>query len=72
MANPLAQLSPALELLGNSLNILPATGSAVEDLQHPDVDEKEDALINRDVGEASQRATGDFGMAALPTTGRCS
>ena len=53
MANPLAQLSPALELLGNNLNILPATGSAVEYLQHPDVDEIEDALINRDVGEVT-------------------
>jgi len=53
VANPLAQLSPALELLGKNLNILPATGSAVEDLQHPDADEIEAALMNRDVGEVS-------------------
>lgn len=53
MANPLAYLSPALDLLGNNLNILPATGCAVEDLQHPDADEIEDTLINRDVGEVT-------------------
>ena len=33
------------------LKILPATGGAVEDLQHPDQDEIEDALINRDAAE---------------------
>jgi len=51
--NPIACLAPALDLLGNRLNILPATGGAVEDLQHPDVDEIEDALINREVGEVT-------------------
>jgi hypothetical protein len=45
--NPLQFLKPALDLLGNTLNILRATGSAVEELQHPDQDEIEDILINR-------------------------
>jgi hypothetical protein len=53
MSNPVACLTPALDLLGNNLNILPATGSAVEDLQHPDADEIEDVLINREVGEVT-------------------
>lgn len=53
MPNPIACLTPALDLLGNNLNILPATGSAVEDLQHPDADEIEDILINREVGEVT-------------------
>lgn len=53
MSNPIACLAPALDLLGNSLNILPATGGAVEDLQRPDIDEVEDALINRDAGEVT-------------------
>jgi len=53
MPNPVPCLTPALDLLGNNLNILPATGSAVEDLQHPDADEMEDILINREVGEVT-------------------
>ncbi len=53
MANPIAFLTPALKLLGNNLNILPATGGAVEDLQRPDIDELEDILINREVDEVT-------------------
>lgn len=56
MANPLSFLTPAIDLLGNSVRILPATGGAVEDLQHPDVDEIEDALLNRDTGEITDFA----------------
>ena len=48
MANPLSSITPILDVLGKELKILPATGGAVEDLQHPDQDEIEDALINKD------------------------
>jgi len=51
MPRPSSPVSPALELLFNELQILPATGGAVQDLELPDVDELEDMLINRDVGE---------------------
>jgi hypothetical protein len=56
MANPIQFLGPALELLSSSVTILPATGGAVEDLQHPDADEIEEALINRAVGEVTSFA----------------
>lgn len=56
MPNPLECLVPAVQLLGNNLNILPATGGAVEDLQHPDVGEIEDALINPDTGKITDFA----------------
>jgi len=45
--NPLSIITPALVLLGKNINILPATGGAVEDLQHPDQDEIDDVLIHR-------------------------
>lgn len=48
-ANPLSIIIPALEVLGRNLNILPATGTAVEDLQHPDKDEIDDALVHHDM-----------------------
>jgi hypothetical protein len=51
MARPVSPVSPALELLFKELEILPATGGAVQDLELPDVDELEDMLVNRDVGE---------------------
>lgn len=56
MPNPLECLHPAVQLLGHNLNILPATGGAVEDLQHPDVDEIEDALINHETGKITDFA----------------
>jgi len=49
MPNPLSIVTPALELLSKNVNILPATGRAVEDLQHPDQDEVDDILIHRDM-----------------------
>lgn len=49
MPNPLSLITPALELLGNNVNILPATGKAVEDLQHPDQDEIDDVLVHREM-----------------------
>ncbi|MGB9715372.1 MAG: hypothetical protein ACPL1G_03025 [Thermodesulfovibrionales bacterium] len=49
MPNPLATIIPILDLLGRELKILPATGGAVEDLQHPDQEEIEDIIINREM-----------------------
>jgi hypothetical protein len=48
MPNPLGPISPILELIGANIKILPATGGAVEELLHPDQDEIEDIVINRD------------------------
>jgi len=53
MPNPLSCITPAIDLLGKNLNILPAVGNAVEDLQHPDQDEIEDILINREVEQVT-------------------
>lgn len=39
MPNSVSIITPALEVLGKSINVLPATERAVEDLQHPDQDE---------------------------------
>lgn len=47
MPNPLGGIIPVLEALGNELDILPATGGAVEELQHPDQEEVEDILIGK-------------------------
>lgn len=49
MPNPLNCIVPLLNILGDNLKILPATGGAVEDLQHPDQEEIEDAIINREI-----------------------
>lgn len=49
MPNPLSSIMPLLDLLGKEIKILPATGGAVEDLQHPDQEEIEDIIINKDV-----------------------
>lgn len=45
MPNPLGCIAPALNLLGQELKILPATGQAMEDLQRPDQEEIDDALL---------------------------
>lgn len=44
-------IAPVLDLLSQQIEVLPATGGAVEELQHPDEDELEDILINRDSKE---------------------
>lgn len=49
MPNPPLAITPALELLSSNMKILPATGGAVEDLQHPDRDEIDDILVHRDM-----------------------
>lgn len=48
MANPLSGLKPALEVLAENLEILPATGQAVADLMRPDQEEIEDEILNND------------------------
>lgn len=49
MPNPLGSITPFLEVLSKEIKILPAIGGAVEELQHPDQEEIEDIVINRDV-----------------------
>jgi hypothetical protein len=56
MPLPITVITPALELLSDKLDILPASGGAVEDLQRPDEDELEDMLINRDSREITEFA----------------
>jgi len=51
---PLSCLAPVLTLLGDNLDVLPATGGAVEDMLRPDQDEIEDMLINRDSSEVTE------------------
>jgi len=53
MPNPLSLIIPVLDLLGKEVKILPATGGAVEELQHPDQEEIEDIVINRDIDNVS-------------------
>jgi len=53
MPHPLSSIKPLLDLLGKEVKILPATGGAVEELQHPDQEEIEDIVINRDVDTVS-------------------
>ncbi len=57
METPVTQritcISPAIKLLSEKLQVLPAAGGAVEDLQRPDEDELEDMLINRDSKEVT-------------------
>ena len=51
---PLPFLTPVLSLLQDNLDILPAVGGAVEDLLTPDVDEREDMLINAESREVTE------------------
>jgi hypothetical protein len=48
MQSPLNSLSPALAVLSKKIKILPAAGGAMEDLERPDEEEREDMLIQRD------------------------
>lgn len=47
-------LQPAITLLSDSLDILPAVGGAVEDLLLPDMDEIEDMLVNAESREVTE------------------
>jgi len=49
MLNLINSIKPLLEILGKEIKILPATGGAVEELQHPDQDETDDRIINKDI-----------------------
>jgi len=67
---PLTFLQPAITLLNESLDILPAVGGAVEDLLAPDVDELEDMLVNvesREVTEFLEAPTPDVRNLYRPT-----
>ncbi len=69
MANPLSNLKPALEVLARNVDILPATGQAVEELLHPDHEEVEDSILSREdkrlevIGERPNR---DLYVSTLP------
>jgi len=56
MPNPLSPIKPLLDILSREIKVLPATGGAVEELQHPDQDEIEDIVINKDVENVSSFA----------------
>src|SRR5271157_5047115 len=48
-------ITPVLEILNNQLDgVLPAVGGAVEDLEHPDIEETEDMLINAETREVTE------------------
>jgi hypothetical protein len=48
-------IAPFLEILSSQLeSVLPAVGGAVEDLEHPDIEETEDILINADAKEVTE------------------
>jgi len=54
MRNPLSILSPAIEAISSQIDILPATGGAVQELEMPDQDEIEDMLINAETKEITE------------------
>lgn len=56
MQLPINRITPALKVLSEKIKILPASGSAVEDLQHPDEEELEDALTHRETREITEFA----------------
>jgi len=56
MPNPLEPLAPFFRILNEEITILPAVGGAVEELLHPDQDEIEDVLIDKDGKEFSSFA----------------
>lgn len=56
MPNPLNEIMSLFALLGKEVKILPAIGGAVEELQHPDQEEIEDFVINKDVGTVTSFA----------------
>jgi len=56
MPNPLSSIVPLLDLIGKEIKVLPAIGGAVEELQHPDQEEIEDIIINREVDKVTSFA----------------
>jgi hypothetical protein len=61
-----SSFAPALRILAENVNILPATGGAVEDLQRPDADEVEDAETRAADGDV--QAVGETDLAGDPLT----
>lgn len=51
MPLPTNSIGPAINVLAETIDVLPASGGAIEDLQWPDVDELEDMLVNRESRE---------------------
>ncbi|HHT10701.1 MAG TPA: hypothetical protein GX009_10370, partial [Candidatus Atribacteria bacterium] len=49
MSNPLSSLAPYLKLLSKEVKILPAVGGATEELLHPDIEEVEEAIVDRNI-----------------------
>lgn len=49
MSNPLSLIAPYLNLLSKEVKILPAVGGAVEELLHPDIEEVEEAIVDRNI-----------------------
>ncbi|MCX7796848.1 MAG: hypothetical protein N2380_10100, partial [bacterium] len=49
MPNPLNAISPIWDVLNREVKILPAIGRAIEELQHPDQEEIEDKIVNKEV-----------------------
>ncbi|MGQ9554659.1 MAG: hypothetical protein ACUVWR_11150 [Anaerolineae bacterium] len=54
MAVPREALRSVVTLLSDNLTVLPAVGGAVEDLQHPDVEELDDLLVNAETREVTE------------------
>src|SRR5262245_24379237 len=55
MPSNLNLITPVLEVLNTNLDsVLPAVGGATEDLEHPDIDEMEDMLVNAETREITE------------------
>ncbi len=47
MSNPLSNLNSAFKILAEHVDIMPAVGRAIEDLQYTNQDEREDGFLSR-------------------------
>src|SRR5260370_9994371 len=56
MRLPINRVNAALKVPSEKIPILPASGGAVEDLQYPDEEELEDALIHRETRNVTEFA----------------
>lgn len=64
MTAPLAFLAPAIELIGKSASVLPATGGAFEDMARPDIEEADDRFFGS--REDASNGFEDFGERPSP------
>lgn len=64
MNSPLSFLGPAIKLIAEKANVLPATGGAFEDMARPDVEEADDRIF----GETKETREGfqDFAETPMP------